>query len=209
MAAEKLSRLFSPFDRLGAEQSKVEGSGLGLSLSKSLVEAMGGSIGVTSVEGEGSCFWLELPLVESPLAAAGIDEPATTEPEPVAKAERTVLYIEDNLSNLEVVERLLSRRPGVKILTATQGGLGIELAQKHHPDLILLDLHLPDTTGDIVLQQLQADESMRRVPVVMVSADATPKQIERLLAGGARQYLTKPLNLKRFMQVVDGILAEQ
>ncbi|MGI8553196.1 MAG: ATP-binding protein [Dehalococcoidia bacterium] len=208
IAAEKLSRLYSPFDRLGAEQSKVEGSGLGLSLSKSLAEAMGGSIGVTSVEGEGSCFWLELPLVESPLAAAGIDEPATTEPDPVVVSTKTVLYIEDNLSNLEVVERLLNRRPGVKLLTAMQGGLGIELAQKHHPDLILLDLHLPDTTGDIVLQQLQADETLRRVPVVMVSADATPKQIERLLAGGAREYLTKPLNLRRFMQVVDGILQE-
>ncbi|MGI8552255.1 MAG: GAF domain-containing protein [Dehalococcoidia bacterium] len=207
LAPEMLSRLFSPFDRLGAEQSDVEGYGLGLSLSKRLMEAMGSSIGVTSVLGEGSCFWVDLPVVQSPVEFTGTDAPQTPEAER-SRAASTVLYIEDNLSNLRVVERVLSRRPGVQLLTAMQGGLGFELAQQQHPDLILLDLHLPDTTGDLVLQRLRADPTTHDVPVVMVSADATPRQIERLLAAGAREYLTKPLDLKRFMEVVDEVLAE-
>ncbi|MGI8550891.1 MAG: ATP-binding protein [Dehalococcoidia bacterium] len=205
IAEDKLPRLFTPFDRLGAEQTTVEGSGLGLALCKSLVEAMGGSLGLSSVVDEGSNVWVELPLVQSPIHAV---EPATADAQAHVAA-RAILYIEDNLSNLQVVERVLSRRPGVKLLTAMQGGLGFELARQHQPDLILLDLHLPDTTGDLVLHRLQADPRTRDLPVVMVSADATTGQIERLLAGGAREYLTKPLDLKRFAEVVDGILAEQ
>ncbi|MGI8554220.1 MAG: response regulator [Dehalococcoidia bacterium] len=142
----------------------------------------------------------------NPLEAAGNSEPAAAGAE-LSLAAHTVLYIEDNLSNLGVVERVLNRRPGVRLLTAMQGGIGLELAKLHRPDLILLDVHLPDTTGDQVLARLQEDPTPRDLPVVVVSADATPRQIERLLAGGAREYLTKPLNLKRFMDVVDTLLA--
>ncbi|MGI8553197.1 MAG: PAS domain S-box protein, partial [Dehalococcoidia bacterium] len=206
---EKLARLYSPFDRLGAEQTKVEGYGLGLSLSKNLVQAMNGRIGVDSVVGEGSCFWVELPLTETPQTETESEavEPGPTKTNPSITA-RTVLYIEDNLSNLEVVEHTMSRRPGLTLLTALEGGLGLELARQHRPHLILLDMHLPDTTGDVVLERLKEDPITRDIPVVMVSADATTRQIERLLAGGAREYLTKPLNLKRFMTVVETVLAE-
>jgi CheY-like chemotaxis protein len=122
----------------------------------------------------------------------------------------TVLYVEDNLSNLKLIERLITHRPSIKLVATMQGRLGVDLAREHRPDLILLDLHLPDINGDEVLLQLQADEMTRDIPVVMLSADATPRQIERLLSIGARDYLIKPLNVHKFLQVLDGILgAEQ
>ncbi len=203
---DELGQLFTPFERLGAEQSGVEGTGLGLSLSKRLIEAMNGTIGVESVPDQGSAFWIELPIAEGQVEESkrvGTDLLAS--PEWYAKA-YTMLYIEDNLSNLALMERLLQQRPHINLLPTMQGQLGLEMARELRPDLILLDLHLPDIKGDAVLQQLQDDPSTSHIPVVMLSADATQRQIDRLLAAGAWAYLTKPIDVKRLLEILDEAL---
>ena len=202
---EKMGRLFTPFDRLGAEERVVEGTGLGLALSKRLAEVMGGTVGAESTVGLGSRFWVELPRVEGP--AAGIDLPVAA-PAQAPDAVGTVLCIEDNLPNIRLIERLLAHRPGVTLLSAMQGGLGLELAREHRPGLILLDLQLPDITGADVLHRLQHDPRTRRIPVVVISADATPGQIRRLRAAGVREFLTKPLDVKRLLQLLDDVLTD-
>ena len=208
---EMRGRLFTPFDRLGAEQGNVEGTGLGLALSKRLMEAMGGDLGLEETPAAtGAVFWLELPLAADPLEALAVSKGHATidpvHPEPLPGG-RTLLYIEDNLSNLTLIERLLQAHPGVRLLTAMQGTLGLDLARQQHPDLILLDVHLPDVPGWEVLARLQADESTRQIPVVVISADATERQIERLRHAGAHAYLTKPLDVRRFIEVVRGALS--
>jgi PAS domain S-box-containing protein len=208
IAPEKMHRLFAPFDRLEAEQKGVEGTGLGLTLSKGLVEAMQGQMGVESTVGKGSTFWVELPRIDK------TGEPAEENPLTVATFEETpltagtVLYVEDNPANFRLVERILKLRPGVCLLSATQGRLGIDLARQHHPDVIFLDLHLPDLQGDKVLRQLQDDAATRDIPVIVLSADATPHQVERLLAAGANRYLVKPLDVKEFLRILDETLSE-
>jgi CheY-like chemotaxis protein len=202
----KLNRLFTPFERLDAERTDVEGTGLGLALSRGLMEAMGGVVGAESTRDEGSTFWLELPIVTEPALpeeAAPADVASATA---LGKQGHTVLYVEDNLSNLRLVERILTRRPDVQLLVALQGRIALELARQHRPDLILLDVHLPDLNGDAVLAELQRDPVLREIPVVVVSADATSGQIERLRRSGARDYLTKPLDVKRFLDVLDSTL---
>jgi CheY-like chemotaxis protein len=158
IAPEELTRLFIPFERLGAAEAGIEGTGLGLAFSKIFVEAMGGSIGVESTVGQGSTFWVDLLMAEDPDCEAG-SEPGSPSAEIALQecGERTVLYIEDNLSNLALVERLLLRFPAIQLLSANRGELGVTLARERRPDLILLDLHLPDIWGDEVLRRLQAD----------------------------------------------------
>ena len=202
IAKEKLARLFTPFDRLDVEQSGVEGTGLGLALCQRLMHAMGGDIGVKSIIGEGTAFWIDLPAVESPLKALPKTRDAVADEGSHPDGGR-ILYIEDNLSNLTLVEQMLAEQPEIELLTAMQGSLGLDLARKHLPDLILLDLHLPDLRGDEVLARLRADKRTREIPVVVISADATTRQIQRLLAAGARNYLTKPLDIGQFFRVID------
>jgi PAS domain S-box-containing protein len=200
---ESMEKLFLPFDRLGAETSDVEGTGLGLALSKRLVEVMGGSLGVDSTPGIGSSFWVDLPEVEAPLKRLEREPPELRREISTGGEVRSILYIEDNLSNLELIERLLEPVPGVKLVAAMLGGLGIDLAAQHNPDLVLLDLHLPDLSGEDALARLRAEPSTRATPVVVISADATKGRIERLMRAGANGYLTKPLDISEFMRVVD------
>jgi CheY-like chemotaxis protein len=183
----------------------VEGTGLGLALSKHLVEAMGGTLGVESAVGEGSTFVVTLPLAEAP--AGALDEAQVRlSPGPETAGKRLViLSIEDNPSNLLLVERILAHRPATTVLSAVQGRLGLDLAREHRPDVILLDLHLPDLPGDEVLERLRAEPSTRAIPVVVLSADATAGQIESLLAAGARAYLTKPLDVRRLLEVLEDV----
>ena len=202
---EKMARLFTPFDRLGAEESGVEGTGLGLALTRRLVEAMGGAVGADSTINRGSSFWMELPRAESPARRATLPGTASTQ---TSSPAGTVLCIEDNLPNLRLVEGVLAHRPAVKLLSAMQGGLGLELAQEHRPGLILLDLQLPDIPGAEVLQRLQRDPRTRQIPVVVLSADATPGQTKRLLADGAREFLTKPLDVTQLLRVLDDVLLD-
>jgi PAS domain S-box-containing protein len=204
IAPEKLSRLFTPFDRLGAEFSSIQGSGLGLALCRRLMIAMQGTITVESSVGGGSKFSIHLPRTESPLVRAAAkrmmsDRLALSD----LGRQRTILYIEDNLSNLTLIEEMLQEHPGIKLLTAMQGSIGLDLARRSSPDIILLDLHLPDLPGWEVLAQLQASEATRRIPIIVISADATSNQIERLMNAGARAYLTKPLDVGEFYRALE------
>ena len=208
IAPEMIGRLFTPFDRLGAEQTTIEGTGLGLVLSHHLVEAMGGSLSATSTIGQGTTFTVELRRAESPTVESDRPSNRTAGEDDHDGIRGTVLYIEDNLSNLRLLERILARRPGVTLLSAMQGSRGIELARDHQPDLIILDLHLPDLPGSDVLARLSTDPRTKRIPVVILSADATPGQIKRLLEQGAREYLTKPLDVKQVLAVVEETLAK-
>jgi len=202
--AHMLARLFTPFDRLGAEQSSVEGTGLGLALCQRLMQAMHGVIGVNSNIGRGSTFWIEMPIAESPLAKLPAQKRDAAEQAAVSGGQkRRMLYIEDNLSNLTLIEQMLADQPDIELITAMQGKLGFELATKHAPDLILLDLHLPDLPGWEVLAQLKSDLTTAHIPVVVISADATKRQIDRLLAGGAVAYLTKPIDVAQFYRVLE------
>jgi signal transduction histidine kinase/CheY-like chemotaxis protein len=210
IADDKLDRLFNPFDRLGAEELQIEGTGLGLALSKNLCEAMGGSLEVKSVPGTGSRFWVDLAFADGPVIVDDMPLPAPAE---VAVGDADdeslcILYIEDNPSNLKLVQRILERWRKVVLLSAIQAALGIELAQRHHPDLVLLDLHLPDRHGSEVLAELRADPDTADIPIVVVSADATPGEIQRLLDKGADDYVTKPLDVSQFLASVERALAD-
>jgi CheY-like chemotaxis protein len=203
IAPELVPRLFSPFERIGAEQSGIEGTGLGLAHSKALTDRMGGRIGVDSAPGRGSTFWIEL----APAAADGrAAEVPDLQIDPSNGSSGTVLYIEDNPSNVELLARALELRPGVRMRSAMLGRLGLELAREHRPDLIALDLHLPDISGEVVLTELRADPRTADIPVIILSADATRRQVERLLAMGAKDYLTKPLDIAHLLSVVDGLI---
>ncbi len=206
--SEQLGLLFVPFERLGANRTGVEGVGIGLAISRELARAMGGTLDVDTVLGQGSTFWVELALVEGPVERyQRLNGGTTPEPaDPLPEGQQVVLYIEDNLANLRLVQNLVGRRPKVKIIPAMQGRLGLELAREHHPVLILLDLHLPDIGGDQVLQELRDDPATTAIPVVILSADATPGQVQRLLSAGASAYLTKPFDVRELLRVVDDIV---
>ncbi len=205
IAPELLGRMFSPFDRLGQESSEVGGTGLGLALSKSLVEAMNGSVRVSSQPGVGTKFSVELKRARAAQAAPGA-EPERPGPTALSTAQGTVLYIEDNLSNLKLVERLLRHRPQVLLLPAMQGGLGLELAHQHEPRLVLLDRHLPDIDGAEVLRRLRVDPATAASAIYVLTADASPGQQQRLIAAGADGYLTKPIDVDQFLALLDRVL---
>jgi signal transduction histidine kinase/ActR/RegA family two-component response regulator/HPt (histidine-containing phosphotransfer) domain-containing protein len=202
IAGQDIPKLFSPFERLGAEQSTVEGTGLGLALTKHLVDAMGATIGVESTVGEGTSFWVDLAVCEAP--ADQLFDAIETEPTaPSIRTARTVLYVEDNLSNVKLVEEILLQRPEVMLLIAMQGALALDIAREQRPDVVLLDLHLPDMTGEDVLRELRADPRTADISIVVLSADATPGQVRRLLASGATQYLTKPFDIPTLLHAID------
>ncbi len=207
---EMMHKLFIPFMRFDPETANIEGTGLGLALSKRLMEAMGGTLGVESTVGQGSTFWVDLPLAEAPIEQMRRLQHAGAlrmQEEVLGNGEsRTILYIEDNLSNVSLIEDMLSYRPEVRLLTAIQGRMGLDLAREHHPDVVLLDLHLPDMSGVEVLRQLHENPKTRDIPVVVISADATPGQVQRLTAAGCRAYLTKPIDVMKFLTVLDDTL---
>jgi signal transduction histidine kinase/CheY-like chemotaxis protein len=202
--ADRLPGLFEPFDRLGAEHRGIEGTGLGLALSRSLVEVMGGTLTAESRPGEGAAFTVTLPVAPAPAELAPV--PVPVDPDTALNAAR-VLYVEDNTANFRLVEELLTSRRPVEILPAIQGRLGVELARRHRPDLILLDLHLPDMPGTVVLAQLKADPATERIPVLIVTADATPGRERRLLDAGAFALVTKPFDVPAFLRTVEAALA--
>jgi CheY-like chemotaxis protein len=205
-----MNRLFVPFERLGAESTQIEGTGIGLALSQRIVTALGGQLGVESVVDEGSTFWVDLKRVRTswPLTTTMEErrnEHAENGGGPPDKI-FTILYVEDQDLNLRLVERLFATRPEYRLLPAMQGGLALELAREYEPDLILLDLNLPDMSGEVVLRRLKEDRALSEIPVITVSADAMGDRIEQLLSLGATGYLTKPFLVSEFFQVIDGVL---
>jgi PAS domain S-box-containing protein len=207
---EKLALLFTPFERLGADQTGIEGTGLGLALSRGLAEAMGGKLGVSSEIDRGSTFWIELMKAQpNPEGNGQVVQASTPAPRSVDSVSGTILYIEDNESNVRLVERLLKqRRPHITLLHASDGAIGMAMAVERKPDLIFLDLHLPDTPGDEVLRRLWEDTRTRDIPVAILSADATLSQSRRLIATGAKAYLTKPLDVSRMLALIDERLTQ-
>ena len=203
IAAEDMARLFQPFNRLGAEFSEVEGAGIGLVITRRLVDAMGGKVGVDSEVGKGSRFWVELPIAVPGEAGAAEHAPLRSQLAEEGGKEQRILYIDDNPVNLKLVSQILGKLRHVRLITAHTPELGIELAMAGKPHLILLDINLPGMDGYAVLQILKADLQLRHVPVLAVSANAMPKDIERGIAAGFADYLTKPLDVGRFLSSID------
>jgi signal transduction histidine kinase/ActR/RegA family two-component response regulator len=205
LTAEKLLQLFQPFNRLGQETGIEEGTGIGLVVSKRLVELMKGVIGVESRVGEGSVFWIELNLTTEPQPAADAPEPtAITRGQVHTGAQLcTVLYVEDNPANLMLVEDLMARRPDIRLLTARDGNRGIEIARASRPDVILMDINLPGISGIKAMRILAEGASTAHIPVVALSANAIPRDIETGLEAGFFRYLTKPIKVNEFMDTLD------
>ncbi|HEY0490282.1 MAG TPA: PAS domain S-box protein [Telluria sp.] len=206
LSEDQIGQMFQPFNRLGQEQSTEEGTGIGLVVTKQLVELMGGQIGVESVPGVGTEFWVEFPASQRPELAAISDMPAVSRIKPgaaVSQALRTVLYVEDNPANLALVEELIARRGDLKLLSAINAHLGIVLARACQPDLILMDINLPGMSGLAALKVLQKDPTTSRIPVIALSANAVPRDIERGIEAGFFRYLTKPIQIVEFMEALD------
>jgi len=207
IAPEDADRVFTAFDRVGAEQSDVEGTGVGLALSQHLVHRMGGTIGFESVPGVGSSFFVELATAtDSPevLPDTGLAL-GWCEGAPAGDVTGCFRVIEDDAANLDLVERILSRRQGVELLAAMHGELGIELAREHMPDLILVDLHLPDMPGTVVLDRLGEDPATAAIPVAVVGSDAAAHEVRQLLGRGVVGFLTKPFDVRALLSLVDAV----
>ena len=205
LTQEQLTQLFQPFNRLGKELGPEEGTGIGLVVTKRLVELMGGVIGVDSAVGVGSVFWIDFRLTATPLLAAQHIEQSTLAQPQVSQRTplRTLLYVEDNPTNLKLIEQLVARRCDLRMLSAADGQLGIEFARAHQPDMILMDIHLPGISGIDAMKILRADPLTAHIPIIALSANALPSDIANGLAAGFFGYLTKPIKLDEFMDHLD------
>jgi signal transduction histidine kinase/AmiR/NasT family two-component response regulator len=205
LTPDKVTQLFQPFNRLGKEAGVEEGTGIGLMVSKRLVELMQGEIGVESTVGVGSVFWIDLNLTAEPLrVAAAVLPTALAQAQVQADARlRTLLYIEDNPANLMLVEDLIARRPDVRLVSAMDGIRGIEIARASRPDVILMDINLPGISGIQALTMLRADPATAHIPIVALSANAMPRDIAKGLEAGFFRYLTKPIKVNEFMDTLD------
>ncbi len=211
LRSEQLAQLFQPFNRLGQEAGVEEGTGIGLVVTKQLVELMGGTLGVESEVGVGTLFWIELAASSAPELQLG-EHAGSMGREPSADApldapRRKVLYVEDNPANLILVEQLIARRSDLGMLSAVDGHLGIALARQHQPDLILMDINLPGISGTEVLGLLRVDPLTAHIPVIALSANALPRDVRKGLDAGFLRYLTKPINVPEFMEALDTALS--
>ncbi|MEI6276619.1 MAG: CHASE domain-containing protein [Prolixibacteraceae bacterium] len=204
ISKDDIQKLFIPFERIGAEKTESEGTGLGLAVVKKLMDAMGAKFGVDSRLDEGSTFWIELPRIES--QQKRLEELSNNNGIEYNCAQKTgtILYIEDKLSNIELVEEILgNHRPGIRIIKSMLGKQAVNLAMDYAPNLILLDLDLPDIHGSIVFENLQNEIKTKDMPVVVVSADAMTQQIDKMLKAGVKGYITKPIDIVEFIKTVD------
>lgn len=205
LTPDKIEQLFQPFNRLGQEDGNVQGTGIGLVVSKRLIELMDGAIGVESVVGSGSVFWIELNLAAEQPHAPNVVAAKTLTPPPAENNMRmsTLLYVEDNPANLILVEQLIARRKNMRILSANEAKRGIELARSHQPEIILMDINLPGISGIEALKILQADPLTQHIPVIAISANAMPHEITKAMESGFFRYLTKPIKVDEFMDTLD------
>jgi signal transduction histidine kinase/ActR/RegA family two-component response regulator len=206
LTPDQLEQLYQPFNRLGQENGLEEGTGIGLVVTRQLVELMGGTIGVESVVGAGTTFWFELAAIDAPVLAMAELAPLREQPA-AGSALRTLLYVEDNPANLALVEQLIERRSDLKLLTATDGAQGIQLAQAYQPSVILMDINLPGISGYGCLRILRDEPATAHIPVLALSANAMPRDIEKGLEAGFFRYLTKPINVVEFMAALDQALS--
>ena len=211
LSAAQVSQLFQPFNRLGQSDGGEEGTGIGLVVTKKLVELMGGCVGVESSVDVGSDFWIELPIATGTADQQRATQTVLTTPSKTITSQvilpRTVLYVEDNPANLALVDQLISRRSDLKLLTATDALQGIELARRHRPEVILMDLNLPGLSGSDAMRILHNDPATAHIPVMALTANAIPRDIETGLAAGFFRYLTKPIKFTEFMDSLDIALA--
>jgi len=205
LAPEQLAQLFQPFNRLGQKETDTEGTGIGLVVSKRLIECMEGNIGVESTVGQGSVFWIELNRIHEPQATAPAAGTAMVDTLQVQCGEplRTLLYVEDNPANMMLVEDLIARRSDMRLLSAKNGHQGIKMARENQPDVILMDINLPGISGIQALKILAKDPVTAHIPVVALSANAMPRDIEKGLEAGFFRYLTKPIKVTEFMTTLD------
>jgi PAS domain S-box-containing protein len=209
LSPEQMAQLFQPFNRLGQEAGSEEGTGIGLVVAKRLVELMGGVIGVESSVGVGSVFWFELDSADAPELSVEGAEPIAPAKSQVQSGTRlrTLLYVEDNPANMKLIGQLVARRPDMSLLTAVNGNSGIELARASQPEVILMDINLPDISGFEALKILREDPATAHIPVVAISANAMPRDIEKGLKAGFFRYLTKPIKVNEFMGTLNEALA--
>jgi PAS domain S-box-containing protein len=208
LSPERLAQLFQPFNRLGQEASGVEGTGIGLVVAKQLIELMEGVIGVESAVGVGSTFWFELVAAAEPQFAPGSGEPSMPSPSLLqgGRPVRLLLYVEDNLANLKLVERLIERRPDLSLISAVTGARGIQLARTRLPDVVLMDINLPDISGLEALVVLRGDPATAHIPVIAISANAMPHDIAKGRQAGFFEYLTKPIKVTEFTETLNAAL---
>lgn len=210
ISQEKLDRLFVPFERLGPKEGGTEGgTGLGLALCQRLVKALEGRLGAASTVGLGSTFWIDLPAIEMPVEnTAVVATSETVQPAP-PQSQYTLLYIEDDLANYYLLERILASRKDIKLLSALQGRLGLDLAREHQPDLLLLDLNLPDMPGEQLLRILKEDPNTAGIPVIAVTGEVASDRSNLLRELGALDILVKPYRVQELLTLLDGVLGKR
>jgi CheY-like chemotaxis protein len=208
LSPEQLAQLFQEFNRLGQETGGEEGTGIGLVVAKRLVELMGGVIGVESTVGLGSMFWFELTSVAAPQLSIQVDDSAASPELHLDRGGRlqTVLYVEDNPANMSLVEQIIARHPNLRLLTAMNGHSGVEIARSSQPEVILMDINLPDISGIEALKILRSDPATLHIPVVALSANAMPRDIQKGLDAGFFRYITKPIKINEFMDALNATL---
>ena len=208
LTPDQLGQLFQPFNRLGQERGAEEGTGIGLVVTKRLIELMGGTIGADSTIGVGSVFWIELRHANAP-QLTGYDNrhvALAKSQAPDGTALGTLLYVEDNPANLELVEQIIARRTDLRLLSAAEGSIGIEFARAYQPDVILMDINLPGISGIDAMRVLRADPSTAQIPIIALSANAVPRDIAKALDAGFFSYITKPIKVEHFMQTLDAAM---